>query len=146
MTAIGQALTLVRELEGCRLRAYRDTGGAWTIGWGHKLPPDDNHGLAWSQEQADAVLESDIGAVAERVSNLVKTALTASQTAALISLAYNVGCNALAGSSLIGKVNAGLWIEAAKAFLAWDHIKGVEDRGLLRRRMVEAATFLAGSP
>lgn len=43
--------------EGCRLHAYQDTRGIWTIGVGHAhVAPD----TVWTQEQADAQLNLDI--------------------------------------------------------------------------------------
>ena len=35
--ALPLALDLIRRFEGCRLRAYRDLVGVWTIGWGETL-------------------------------------------------------------------------------------------------------------
>lgn len=45
-----------RLCEGCALRAYRDSEGAWTIGWGH-TGPEVVEGLSWDQGQADAAFE-----------------------------------------------------------------------------------------
>jgi lysozyme len=45
--------------EGLRLVAYRDSGGVWTIGWGH-TGPEVCEGLVWTREQAVAALECDL--------------------------------------------------------------------------------------
>lgn len=51
----------VKSAEGCRLVAYRDSLGYWTIGYGHKLPEGrDWAGTVWTQEQADSQLEQDV--------------------------------------------------------------------------------------
>lgn len=43
--------------EGLRLRAYRDTVGVWTVGYGHAhVAPD----TVWTLAQADAALETDV--------------------------------------------------------------------------------------
>jgi lysozyme len=43
--------------EGCRLAAYADTLGIWTIGYGHAhVPP----GTVWTQDQCDAALADDV--------------------------------------------------------------------------------------
>jgi len=43
--------------EGLRLRAYRDTVGVWTIGYGRAYVPP---GTVWTREQAEAALVEDI--------------------------------------------------------------------------------------
>ena len=72
--------------------------------------------------------------------------LTAAQTAALVSFAYNIGLAAFATSHVAAFVRARNWIAAARALLAWDHVDGVESQGLLKRRLEEAALFLEGAP
>ena len=47
--------------EGCKLVAYRDTKGLWTIGYGHLLDQSiDWTGHEITQETADALLEQDL--------------------------------------------------------------------------------------
>lgn len=144
MSAIDIAAGLVRAFEGCKLTAYKDGGGVWTLGWGH-TGPDAIQGAVWTQERADAVLTADLQDAAMGVFPLIKAKLSEKQTAALISLAFNVGPNALKGSKLIASVNAADHIEAAHQFIAWDHDNGREVKGLLRRRLVEASTYLEGA-
>lgn len=55
-----EGLALTREFEGCRLEAYQDQGGVWTIGYGH-TGPDVHEGLTWTQEQADEAQKKDLG-------------------------------------------------------------------------------------
>jgi len=45
--------------EGCRLEAYRDTLGVWTIGYGH-TGPAIVEGVTWTQQQADDQLAQDV--------------------------------------------------------------------------------------
>ena len=54
----------VKSAEGCRLAAYRDSLGFWTIGYGHKLPTgkDWGSGYAWTQDEADEQLSRDLDA------------------------------------------------------------------------------------
>lgn len=49
----------LRRHEGCRLSAYRDTQGIWTIGYGH-TGPEVTQGLKITQEEADLLLLNDI--------------------------------------------------------------------------------------
>jgi lysozyme len=51
----------IKASEGCRLVAYRDTLGFWTIGYGHLLPTDrDWMGYTIPQEHADEWLDQDL--------------------------------------------------------------------------------------
>jgi lysozyme len=47
----------IRSAESCRLSAYQDSVGVWTIGWGHAgVAP----GTVWTQQQADDQLQADL--------------------------------------------------------------------------------------
>lgn len=43
--------------EGCRLSAYQDTRGIWTVGYGHAYV---HPGTVWTQTEADAQLAADV--------------------------------------------------------------------------------------
>ena len=43
-------LALTEGFESCRLTAYQDLKGIWTIGWGH-TGPEVVEGLVWTQNQ-----------------------------------------------------------------------------------------------
>lgn len=74
---------------------------------------------------------------------------TAHQTAAMVSLAYNIGVRAFAGSELVRAFNAGAVESAADQFLVWNKVRDPQShiltvsRGLSRRRIEERAMFLA---
>jgi lysozyme len=136
------AIDFIKERESCRLVAYADSGGVQTIGWG-ATGPEIYSGTVWTQQQADDRLAADVGKVESSVSVLVASVrLGQHQMAALISFAYNVGVGALSGSHLLQFVLEKNWIEAAKAFIQWDHVGKMEVKGLLKRRLLEAALFL----
>lgn len=134
---------LIKAFEACQLRAYLDSKGKWTIGWGH-TGPEIISGLIWTQEQADTQFDADF---AERNSGFERLGLvlSAGQKAACQSLVYNVGLGAFETSHLLVCVRAGDWIGAAHEFLRWDHIGSGEALGLLHRRLAEALVFVAGS-
>jgi|SRR6185437_4199911 len=144
MSAISLAGALVRAHEGCRLAAYPDGKGVWTIGWGH-TGADVHEGLSWTKERADDQLDADLTHAALAVTRLKRRLLSDSQMAALISFVFNLGEETLAGSALLALVNDCRWLEAAKEFLRFDHIGDSESKGLLIRRLDEAALFLKGS-
>lgn len=143
MSAIDLAAKIVRQFEGCKLTAYQDGGGVWTVGYGHTAGARE--GLVWTQDQAESALTTDLQNAAMGLFGLIKAKLSDKQMAALISLAFNVGANALKGSTLINAVNDGRWADAVRQFIAWDHDNGKEVKGLLRRRLVEATTYLEGT-
>lgn len=137
------AVSFIKRFESCRLAAYEDSRGVSTIGWGH-TGPEVKLGLVWSQAQADAQLELDVeGAAAACARNIARLGLSEQQEAALISFEFNTG--GLPHSQLAHFVNAGNWMAVAHAFLPWDHIGKAELKGLLIRRLEEAALFLSGS-
>jgi len=62
MTAIDPRLSLdISNAEGCKLTAYKDTRGLWTLGWGHLLDQTkDWTGTTWTQQYADSIRDQDI--------------------------------------------------------------------------------------
>lgn len=136
---------LVQEFEGCKLEAYPDpgTGGEpFTIGWG-STGPDIGPGTVWTQEEADARFLDDLTKFADGVDRLVRVPLTDNQFAALVSFAYNVGLGALAGSTLLRKLNAGDYQGAADQLPRWNKGGGRVLPGLVRRRARERELFLS---
>ena len=142
------AAALIASWEGCRLVAYPDSGGVWTIGWGETNGiTEDSPDI--TQEQADQMLESRLQIVAAQVEKLVKppVELTDNQFGALVSITYNAGTAPLATGHLGTYVNQREFALAAGEFVKWDkeHVDGdlVESAGLLRRRKAESALFLS---
>lgn len=133
-------LALTKQFEGCRLNAYQDQVGVWTIGYGH-TGSDVRSGLAITQDQADALLISDIAAAAAFVNQAVTTQLQQNEFDALVDFVFNLGRAAFAGSTLLRQLNAGNFDVAAGQFALWDHAGGQVVAGLLRRRLAETAMF-----
>ena len=133
---------LVQEFEGCKLDAYRCPAGIPTIGYG-ATGPDIRMGMTWTQEQADERLADDLSKFSDGVDRLVRVPLTGNQFAALVSFAYNVGLGALAGSTLLRKLNAGDYQGAADQLPRWNKGGGRVLSGLVRRRAAERELFLS---
>jgi lysozyme len=139
MPAINAAgLELLKNSESCRLEAYQDSGGVWTIGWGHTPATE---GQTITQAEADQLLADDLEEVEHAVNNLCAVPLNANQFSALVDFAYNVGVEALAGSTLMRLVNAGDFEGAAKQFGRWVFADDEELPGLVTRRAAEAKLF-----
>ena len=131
----------IRRREGCRLTAYRDTVGVWTIGVGHTgraAPPPVTPGMCISAAEADAMLAADLLPFEATVERAVNHPLTQNQFDACVSLAFNIGGPGFAGSTVVHKCNAGDLAGAADAFLMWHH-----PPELAERRSAERAQFLA---
>lgn len=141
--ALPSGEALIKAFEDCKLRAYQDQRGVWTIGWGH-TGPGIVSGLIWTQAQADTQFDADFAARNAGFDQL-DLALTPGQKSACQSLIYNVGLQAFETSHLLVCIRARDWIGAAKEFSRWDHVGASEAAGLLHRRLAEALVFLAGS-
>lgn len=142
-----KGLALIKSFEGCRLEAYPDpgTGGdPWTVGYGH-TGPEVAPGLMIDQEQADAYLRDDVAHFEECVAQAVINDVTQEQFDALVCFAFNVGCKALAGSTLLRLVNAGNIQGAATQFERWNKAGGRVMAGLTRRRQAERDLFLSAA-
>lgn len=141
MPKINEAgLSLIKNFEGCRLEAYDDGTGTWTIGWGHTPATP---GQTITQAQADAMLLDDLQRFEECVNNYVSHSINPNQFAALVSFAYNLGCGSLEGSTLLTCVNNYNYDAAKTEFARWDMAGGQVLEGLVRRRAAEAELFSA---
>jgi lysozyme len=138
-------LALTKQFEGCRLTAYQDQVGVWTIGYGH-TGGDVRAGLAITEDQAEALLVSDVAAASAYINSAVLVALAQNEFDALVDFVFNLGRGAFAGSTLLKKLNAGDFATAANQFAQWDHAGGQVVAGLLRRRQAEAALFQESDP
>jgi len=135
------AIKLIQYFEQCRLTAYQDVKGVWTIGWG-STGPDVRRGVSWSQTQCDARFSTDFNAFSVGVSKLIGShPTTQGQFDGLVSFAYNCGLGNLSSSTLLKMHLAGNYKGAAGEFVKWDHADGKEVRGLKVRRMTEAAVY-----
>lgn len=141
MTPSDKCFSLVKEFEGCKLTAYLDAAGVWTIGWG-STGPDVYPGLVWSQDQADRRMEEDVARYGVSVTDLLAGAETnQNQFDALVDFAYNLGPKALATSTLLKLHRAGIYGAAKDQFAKWVHAGGRVLEGLVHRRIAEAALY-----
>ena len=132
-------LSLTEAFEGVRLVAYQDSGGVWTIGYGHTQGVYP--GMTCLPQQAFAWLQSDTLAAQSAVNQLVNVALTQTEFDALTDFVFNLGTTAFARSTLLRLLNSGDYAAAANEFERWDLCNGQVVAGLLRRRQAEEAEF-----
>ncbi len=141
MTTSLNGQIFIQNHEGCRLLAYEDSGGVWTIGYGH-TGPDVTQGLVWTQQQADDALQGDLGVPEAIVNQTVTVPLNQNQFDALVSLVFNIGGGNFGKSTLLNLLNQKAYIGAAAQFLRWDKVDGLPVKGLFNRRTDERALFL----
>lgn len=143
---------LIKDFEGChtilsngKVQSYVDPVGVWTIGWGHTKTAKPN--MIISQTEANKLFEQDLGDVISAIHRHVKVPLTQNQFDALASFVYNLGETNFRKSTLLKRLNAGLYEEVPAQLLRWNkgRVKGklVVLKGLTRRRTAEAAVFSA---
>nr|DAF33669.1 MAG TPA: Lysozyme [Caudoviricetes sp.] len=141
-----KGIALIKLFEGCKLTAYQDSVGVWTIGYGWTQPVDGKPiraGMTIKQETAERLLKTGLVSYENDVSRLVKVNLTQGQFDALVSFTYNLGARSLSTSTLLRKINAGDYTGAADEFLRWNKAGGKVLNGLTRRREAERALFLS---
>lgn len=138
-------IELISSFEDLKLNAYDDGVGVWTIGIGTTIYPNGvkvKKGDKCTLEQALKYLQHDLKSSEKTVNESVKAPLSQNQFDALVSLAYNIGSTAFKNSTLLKKLNAKDYQDAADQFLVWNKGGGKVMKGLVRRREAERALFL----
>jgi lysozyme len=128
--------------EGLLLSSYQDSGGIWTIGYGH-TGPDVGPGQTITKAKALALLTKDLRFAAQAVARNVKVPLSTRERIAAISFTFNVGEGGLQSSTFLRELNKGNRRAAADALLLWVRdADGTVLLGLQRRRRLERWLFL----
>jgi len=134
-------LDLIKTSEGFRSHVYSDVAGIATIGYGHRLLPNETFPNGITQSHALDLLAADVQHAQQGVERLVKVPLTQGQFDALVDFTFNLGARRLASSTLLKSLNAGRYDDAAEQLLRWDHAGGQEMAALKSRREAEAALW-----
>lgn len=132
-------MELIKRFEGLRLTPYYCSAGILTIGYGHTSGV--KMGMRITEEEAEILLEADLGAAEMAVGRLVQVSLTDNQFAALVSFVFNLGSGRLASSTLLRKLNAGDYEGAAGQFGKWVFGGGRKLPGLITRRESERQLY-----
>lgn len=137
---IGDAgLALIKEYEGCRLEAYQDSVGIWTIGYGHTSGVQA--GDKCTQDEADAWLLEDVKHAETCVNGAVTVPLTQNEFDALVSFVFNLGCKQFRSSTLLRKLLDSDYDGAAAELKRWNKAGGQVLAGLTKRRAAEEKLF-----
>lgn len=127
-------LNLIKSFEGCKLTAYQDAVGVWTIGWGHT--EGVKAGQKITQAQADEYLRKDLVKFETAVNKINTVNFNENQFSALVSFAYNCGIGNL-NKLCIGRTKA----EIGSKMLLYDKAGGKVLAGLTRRRKAENGLY-----
>ena len=140
-----KGVDFIKSHEALRLKAYQDSKGVWTIGWGHtkNVHPGD----VITREQAEQFIRDDFAWV-ERTLNTDlltgrdKPLVTQNEFDALCSLVFNIGSEAYLDSTVRRKIKQGDKMAAARAFKMWVYSEHKFIQGLANRRADEVRLFL----
>lgn len=132
----------IKGFEGLRLEAYKDSGGVWTIGYGHTFGV--KAGQKITAEQAETLLRGDLLPCEKTVTGL--GIWTQGQFDALVDFAFNLGIDALMKSTLLRKIRLNATQgEITAEFLRWNkiHVNGkvVASKWQTSRREWEAQRY-----
>lgn len=129
-------INLIKQFEGCRLKAYKCAAGVPTIGYGHTAGV--KMGQTITQVQAESYLKDDLMKYETKVMKYNdKYRFNQNEFDALVSFAYNIGSidRLTAGGTRSRKV-------IAEKMLSYCKAAGKANTGLLKRRQKERALFL----
>lgn len=149
MTVNAATIDLITEFEGFEDHWYPDAAYGWAVPtccYGHTDNAGEPHyektkDKVFSKAEGREILARDLAKVEATVRNAVKVAINENQIGALVSFTYNCGEGNFKGSTLLKKVNAGMFVEAGDEFGRWNKAKGKVLKGLTRRRAAEAVLF-----
>jgi len=139
-------IALVKEFEGLRLDAYKDSVGVPTIGFGTTamagVGVKPQLGMRITEAEAEMYLRRGLEKFAAQIQPLITAPINENEFGAFLLLAYNIGPGAFAKSTALRQFNAGNKLRAADAILLFDKAGGKVLKGLQRRRSAEKALFL----
>lgn len=129
----------IKEFEGFRSQAYKCPAGVWTIGYGHTA--DVKPGDKISEAEAERLLRKDLIHYEAFVESL-NVSQKQEKFDALVDFAYNLGCAALEGSTLLKKIRACRPDKEIRAeFMRWVYSGKRKLPGLVTRRQWEADRY-----
>ena len=135
MRISNKGIELIKQFEGCRLKAYKDPAGVPTIAYGHTAGV--KMGDTITQEQADELLRDDLVIYEGKVAKYDdKYHWNQNQFDALVSFAYNIGSIDQLTSNGRRAIKT-----ISDKILEYNKAGGKKLEGLVRRRKAEKALF-----
>lgn len=141
-----KGINLIKQFEGFLAKPYKCPAGIPTIGYGATYYPSGLkvtlNDKAITEAQATTMLMNMLKTYEKSVDSFCRDDINQNQFDALVSFAYNVGVNALKGSTLLKKVNKDPNDPTIRAeFLKWNKGGGKVLKGLTNRRIAEANLY-----
>ncbi len=130
---------LIRD-EGCRLDAYRDSEGHWTIGVGHYI---DDKSVAIprmtriTMEEARVLLSLDIDIAVATYHQFVTADLDEVRMRALVNMTFNLGPRIGQFKNTLAAINTGDWEKAYDGMLASKWATQVKGRAIRLAVMIQ---------
>lgn len=145
-------LNLLKKLEGERLKAYLDSVGVLTIGYGHTGLVDGKKiylGMTISKEKAEELLVNDCQRFIRACNELIKVNVSQETFDAMVIFSFNVGIGTFQKSSVLRYLNQGRTLNDVANRLAlykFGTVNGqkVPIKGLENRRNSEIHLLLNG--
>lgn len=134
----------IRDREGFSLTAYPDPvshGAPYTISWG-LTGPWVVPGLVITQKEAEDKFMARINQFCTGLNKLITVPVSKNQYIALLSFVWNEGLHALAGSTILKKLNNKQYHTACDHFFDYVYSNHKYIKGLENRRKEEQALFL----
>lgn len=148
-----RGIAFLKGEEGFSATAYKDGVRLgvqlYSIGYGHQLVPGDGltKNSVITAERAEQLLRGDLVSREKVVRDSLRrsdgtaTPVTQSQFDALVSLAYNIGNGAYAGSTVAKRMRLGDFVGARAAWDDWNKSAGEVHPVLVGRRQRELNLF-----
>ncbi len=144
-----EGLNFIKRKEGLKPEMYLDSAGHRTIGYGHRVLPNEIEEFRTSIDgnRALQLLARDVEWAEKAVRRSVKVPLSQQQYDALVSFTYNIGHNGFKESTALKRLNEGEYAQAADAMLMWNKTTDkngdlVFSDGLINRRGEEWRLFM----
>ena len=134
-----EGIALIKRFEGCELKAYQDSVGVWTIGYGHIKNVKEGDEI--DQDKAEDMLKEEMPEYEGYINDMVEVPLEQNQFDALCSWVYNLGPTNLKDSTMLKVLNEKKYEEVPQQIKRWNKAGGVVLNGLIVRRQAEALLF-----
>ena len=113
-----------------------------TIGYGHLIKQGEDFKNGINETTATELLRADIATAERAVQKNIFVSLKQNQFDALVFLAYNIGVNNFANSTVVKYINnpnfhSSMYPSLESAWKAWNHSQGDTSNGLINRRQKE---------
>lgn len=150
MNISSKGIQLIQNEEGFKSKAYLDSVGVWTIGYGTikmKGVPVKKGDKCTKAEAYEWLMDEINEDIVPHINRLVKVPLTQDMFDVLCSFIYNLGYPSFERSTLLKLLNKGDYVGAGDQILRWNkgRVNGVMVTidGLTNRRKREREIFVA---